>query len=209
MLLSDALSYAYRVAAARFGGPIAMIRDDRQMVAVSGGMTQPVLRVYTAAGTLLSAFVWDKGPIVAMDWTDSEDLMVVQPDGQVGDCTAWGYLPGGECRNRCSWGHRCCPSTADVRAHSMPGMHAGDRTRRMAYLPGLSRLSQPVEYLHCLAGPAAVSGQYMLTTGIWSLHPPWSSAGAVVEHLSHAVSPYTACRCTSSACTAATCPSAS
>ena len=90
MLLSDAPLFAYRVAAARFGGPIAMIRDDRQMVAVSGGMTQPVMRVYTAAGTLLSAFVWDKGPIVAMDWTDSEDLMVVQPDGQVGDCPAPG-----------------------------------------------------------------------------------------------------------------------
>ena len=73
-----------------------MIRDDRQMVAVSGGMTQPVMRVYTAAGTLMSAFVWDKGTIVAMDWTDSEDLMVVQPDGQVGDCTApdtcWGRV---------------------------------------------------------------------------------------------------------------------
>ena len=88
MLSSEAPLHACRVAAARFGGPIAMIRDDRQMVAVSGGTTQPVMRVYTAAGTLLSAFVWDKGPIVAMDWTDSEDLMVVQPDGQVGDCTA-------------------------------------------------------------------------------------------------------------------------
>ena len=88
--LSDAPLHACRVAAARFGGPIAMIRDDRQMVAVSGGMTQPVMRVYTAAGTLMSAFVWDKGPIVAMEWTDSEDLMVVQPDGQVGDCTAPG-----------------------------------------------------------------------------------------------------------------------
>eukprot|EP00891_Asterochloris_glomerata_P007024 jgi/Astpho2/7024/e_gw1.00107.12.1_t len=92
-----------RVAAARFGGPIAMIRDDRQMVAVSGGMTQPVLRVYTAAGTLLSAFVWDKGPIVAMDWTDSEDLMVVQPDGQVhlfsmhGDRLPRQFSLGAEC----------------------------------------------------------------------------------------------------------------
>ena len=104
-----------------------MIRDDRQMVAVSGGMTQPVMRVYTAAGTLMSAFVWDKGPIVAMDWTDSEDLMVVQPDGQVGDCNGVGTYLGDSAGTAAAGGIDAVPAVLTSGHIACQRMHVKDR----------------------------------------------------------------------------------
>ena len=73
-----------RVACAPYGGPIATIRDDRKMVLVSGGITQPLLKMYTAAGVQLGVAVWDKGRIEAMGWTNEEELMIVEQTGEVG-----------------------------------------------------------------------------------------------------------------------------
>lgn len=76
-----------RVACARYGGPIATVRDDRKMVLVSGGITQPLVRIYNSAGTQLAVFIWDKGRIEAMDWTNAEDLMIVEQTGEVSACS--------------------------------------------------------------------------------------------------------------------------
>ncbi len=73
----------YRVACARYGGPIATIRDDRKMVLVSGGITQPLVKIYTSAGVQQAVFIWDKGRIEAMGWTSEEDLMIVEQTGEV------------------------------------------------------------------------------------------------------------------------------
>ena len=72
-----------RVACARYGGPIATIRDDRKMVLVSGGITQPLVRIYSSAGSQMAVFIWDKGHIEAMGWTNSEDLIIVEQTGEV------------------------------------------------------------------------------------------------------------------------------
>jgi len=82
--------WLYRVACARYGGPIATIRDDRKMVLVSGSITQPLVKIYTSAGVQQAVFIWDKGRIEAMGWTSEEDLMIVEQTGEVtcNPCTA-------------------------------------------------------------------------------------------------------------------------
>lgn len=39
--------------------------------------------VYSAAGFLITSLPWDKGHVVALGWTDQEDLVVVLEDGMV------------------------------------------------------------------------------------------------------------------------------
>ena len=53
------------------------------MVLVSGGITQPLVKIYTAAGVQQAVFIWDKGRIEAMGWTSEEDLMIVEQTGEV------------------------------------------------------------------------------------------------------------------------------
>ena len=53
------------------------------MVLVSGGITQPLLKMYTSAGVQLGVAVWDKGRIKAMGWTNEEELMIVEQTGEV------------------------------------------------------------------------------------------------------------------------------
>jgi hypothetical protein len=60
-----------------------MVRDDRKLVVVTGGLTKPVVRIFTAAGAPLAAFVWDAGRVVAMGWTSEEDLLMVEDNGEV------------------------------------------------------------------------------------------------------------------------------
>ncbi len=84
--------WLYRVACARYGGPIATIRDDRKMVLVSGSITQPLVKIYTSAGVQQAVFIWDKGRIEAMGWTSEEDLMIVEQTGEV-TCNTCGLVP--------------------------------------------------------------------------------------------------------------------
>eukprot|EP00884_Botryococcus_braunii_P014411 jgi/Botrbrau1/22971/Bobra.0030s0043.1 len=55
-----------RVACALYGGPIAVVRDDRKIVLVTGGITKPVIRTFTAAGAPLGSFLWEGGRIISM-----------------------------------------------------------------------------------------------------------------------------------------------
>ena len=80
---------ACRVACARYAGPIAMVRDDRKLVVIQGAATKPIVRVFTAAGQALAAFMWDRGRIVGMGWSNQEDLLIVEDTGQV-RCTSLG-----------------------------------------------------------------------------------------------------------------------
>lgn len=43
-----------RLCCAPYGGPIASIRDERQMVVVTGGTIRPVVRIFSAAGGLIT-----------------------------------------------------------------------------------------------------------------------------------------------------------
>ena len=60
-----------------------MVRDDRKLVVVQGATTKPVVRIFTAAGEALAAFVWDHGRIAGMGWSNQEDLLIVDDHGEV------------------------------------------------------------------------------------------------------------------------------
>ena len=60
-----------------------MVRDDRKLVVIQGAATKPVVRVFTAAGQALAAFMWDRGRVVGMGWSSQEDLLIVEDTGQV------------------------------------------------------------------------------------------------------------------------------
>ena len=61
-----------------------MVRDDRKLVVIQGATTKPVVRIFTAAGQALAAFMWDHGRIVGMGWSNQEDLLIVEEKGEVG-----------------------------------------------------------------------------------------------------------------------------
>lgn len=60
-----------------------MVRDDRKLVVIQGATTKPVVRIFTAAGEALAAFVWDHGRIVGMGWSNQEDLLIIEDKGEV------------------------------------------------------------------------------------------------------------------------------
>jgi hypothetical protein len=73
------------IAAAPFGGPIAMVRDERVMVPVVGaGPTRPVVRIFSAAGAELGSFLWERGRLAGWGWSDAQELVLVEPTGKVG-----------------------------------------------------------------------------------------------------------------------------
>lgn len=53
------------------------------MVLVSGGITQPLVKIYNSAGTQMAMFIWDKGRVEGMGWSSSEDLMMLEQTGEV------------------------------------------------------------------------------------------------------------------------------
>ncbi|KAI8900653.1 Vps16, N-terminal region-domain-containing protein [Globomyces pollinis-pini] len=72
----------YLCAAAPFGGPIALIRNDKRIVALQHS-SKPMMHIYTSAGVLLNQFQWDRPPIVAMGWIKRERLACVLEQGSV------------------------------------------------------------------------------------------------------------------------------
>ncbi|KAI9486646.1 MAG: Vps16, C-terminal region-domain-containing protein [Benjaminiella poitrasii] len=66
------------------GGPIAMIRDDKKVLLLQKQQPiKPTIYMYTSAGKLIEQIQWDKGRIVALGWTDQEQLAAVTDDGFV------------------------------------------------------------------------------------------------------------------------------
>ncbi|KAJ2803700.1 Vacuolar protein sorting-associated protein 16 [Coemansia guatemalensis] len=76
----------FRIAASSFGGPIALVRDERQLLE-AGAM--PVLdtaiHVYSASGHVIGRIEYEGPHIAGLCWTSSEDeqLLCVQEDGNV------------------------------------------------------------------------------------------------------------------------------
>lgn len=72
----------YIVAAGQFGGPIAIVRDDKQIqrVQVSG---KPVVYIFSSCGQAISSFKWKSGRLIHMAWSSTEELICVQDDGSV------------------------------------------------------------------------------------------------------------------------------
>ncbi|KAF9437396.1 hypothetical protein BGZ76_000869 [Entomortierella beljakovae] len=74
----------YMVAAAPFGGPLALVRDDRKVQLLQKQQpTKPSINLYTSSGKAMETIQWDKGRIVGMGWTETEHLLCVLEDGTV------------------------------------------------------------------------------------------------------------------------------
>ncbi|XP_075231443.1 vacuolar protein sorting 16 [Lycorma delicatula] len=70
------------IAAAKYGGPIAVVRDRSKIVKVQ--MTgKPIISIFSSSGKLISSFKWNSGQIVQLGWSTTEDLLCVQDDGCV------------------------------------------------------------------------------------------------------------------------------
>uniref|UniRef100_A0A165YW57 Protein VACUOLELESS1 n=1 Tax=Daucus carota subsp. sativus TaxID=79200 RepID=A0A165YW57_DAUCS len=74
-----------KVAAAPFGGPIAVIRDDSKIVQLYAESALRKLRVFNSAGLQLSELIWRNpgGRLIGMSWTDEQTLVCITQDGSV------------------------------------------------------------------------------------------------------------------------------
>ncbi|ETE57233.1 Vacuolar protein sorting-associated protein 16-like protein [Ophiophagus hannah] len=69
----------YLVAAAPYGGPIALMRHKKE----KSPSSRPVLEIYSASGIQLASVVWKDSPAMFLGWTTSEELLSVQENGIV------------------------------------------------------------------------------------------------------------------------------
>ncbi|KAG9046907.1 hypothetical protein FS842_000766 [Serendipita sp. 407] len=61
----------YIVAGARFGGPVGRTT-----------FTKPVIQVFSSSGVHLATINWELSKVVSLGWTSSEQLVVLNEDGQ-------------------------------------------------------------------------------------------------------------------------------
>lgn len=67
------------VAAAPYGGPIALLREPLRRSPSS----RPQLEIYSASGVSITSFPWKSGPVVHLGWSVNDELLCVQEDGTV------------------------------------------------------------------------------------------------------------------------------
>lgn len=67
------------VAAASYGGPIAVLREPLRRSPSS----RPQLEIFSSSGFSIASFPWKSGPVVHLGWTISDELLCIQEDGTV------------------------------------------------------------------------------------------------------------------------------
>ncbi|XP_067617235.1 vacuolar protein sorting-associated protein 16 homolog [Eurosta solidaginis] len=70
------------VVGAPFGGPLAMMRDPKQIVPIKGS-GKPMIRIFDTAGLEFGKILWNHGKLITMGWSDMEELICVQDDALV------------------------------------------------------------------------------------------------------------------------------
>ncbi|GIY07057.1 vacuolar protein sorting-associated protein 16 homolog [Caerostris extrusa] len=70
------------IAAAPFGGPIALSQDRKKLQKVQF-VNKSNIHIFSASGQAISTIKWNSGPLVQMGWSSSEDLICVLEDGTV------------------------------------------------------------------------------------------------------------------------------
>ncbi|RKP37876.1 Vps16, N-terminal region-domain-containing protein [Dimargaris cristalligena] len=74
----------FKIAAAPFGGPLALIRDDKKLLVANQQQTTDLsIYLYSSSGKLLGQIECDGFRVVAMDWNSQEQLVCVLNDGTV------------------------------------------------------------------------------------------------------------------------------
>ncbi|KAJ7740038.1 Vps16, C-terminal region-domain-containing protein [Mycena maculata] len=74
----------YIVAGCRYGGPIALMRDNTKLVALgrtTPAITKAQIQIYSPAGEGLLLFSWDQGKIIRFGWTADERLAILNEEG--------------------------------------------------------------------------------------------------------------------------------
>ena len=70
----------FKVCGSQFGGPLAMIRDERKN---AGEDLKSKLWIYTSSGNKIAEVDWGSKQVAGMGWSDLEQLVVVLEDGNV------------------------------------------------------------------------------------------------------------------------------
>ncbi|KAL1892019.1 Vacuolar protein sorting-associated protein 16 [Ceratocystis pirilliformis] len=74
----------YVIAAASYGGSLALWKDDTKLIAYQAGKSSKhSIDVYSYAGKPLRQIPWDNGTIKGLGWSEDELLLVVMPEGTV------------------------------------------------------------------------------------------------------------------------------
>jgi len=73
---------SYIVVGAPFGGPVALIRDPKKIVAAPTG-TKARMYIRSASGVPISEFDWTRANVHSMGWTTQENLCILCEDGTV------------------------------------------------------------------------------------------------------------------------------
>ncbi|KAJ2356682.1 Vacuolar protein [Coemansia erecta] len=116
----------FRIAASSFGGPIALQRDDRQLLeAGSAPMLDSAIHVYSACGQTIGTIEYEGLHMAGFSWNAREELVCVQEDGNVRVFSLSGRDPvsfslGPEARERgivecCFWDQGLVAMTQDLR----------------------------------------------------------------------------------------------
>ncbi|CCO31224.1 putative vacuolar protein sorting-associated protein 16 homolog [Rhizoctonia solani AG-1 IB] len=70
------------IAGARYGGPLALMRDTSKLVALGRhSVSKPQIIIYSSAGNLINTIPWDQGKVVSMGWTHDERLVALNEEG--------------------------------------------------------------------------------------------------------------------------------
>eukprot|EP00457_Paulinella_chromatophora_P001435 gb/GEZN01001437.1/.p1 GENE.gb/GEZN01001437.1/~~gb/GEZN01001437.1/.p1 ORF type:complete len:837 (-),score=141.79 gb/GEZN01001437.1/:524-3034(-) len=83
MLWKEADLEKYLIAAAPFGGPIALRLDERKVMLMGGGVSEAEIRVFSSSGKRICAFPFKDKGLLQMGWTEREELVCVQEDGTI------------------------------------------------------------------------------------------------------------------------------
>lgn len=69
-------------AAAPYGGPIAIKRDELKFVKVQGS-GQLIIPIFSGSGKQMASIKWNRRPIIKMGWSNEEKFVCIQDDGIV------------------------------------------------------------------------------------------------------------------------------
>jgi vacuolar protein sorting-associated protein 16 len=70
------------ICGSNFGGPLAVIKDDKKIGSRNAPMSNTKLTLFTSSGRKLADIDWDNKRIAGMGWSDREELVVVLEDGK-------------------------------------------------------------------------------------------------------------------------------
>eukprot|EP01064_Diplonema_japonicum_P030939 TRINITY_DN5390_c4_g1_i1.p1 TRINITY_DN5390_c4_g1~~TRINITY_DN5390_c4_g1_i1.p1 ORF type:complete len:871 (+),score=114.95 TRINITY_DN5390_c4_g1_i1:52-2613(+) len=82
------------VAAAPFGGPVAITRNPNVLVQATKPSTKPMVGVYSSSGGLISQFAQQGSIIFGLDWSSEEYLITLFSDGSIFSQDIHGTLRG-------------------------------------------------------------------------------------------------------------------